>query len=126
MGNEYSAIAAKLRAMHARFLTEKDYEALLAGKSVNDICAYLKNTDGYSDVLENVNEREIHRGVMELLLEQDIMEEYVRLYNFADRPLRRLLNFWFIQREGEFIKRELRHIYTKEARTRDEVSQGRF
>lgn len=126
MSNEYSAIAAKLRAMHARFLTEKDYEELLSRKSVTDVCAYLKNTDGYSDVLGDINEREIHRGVMELILEQDIMDEYIRLYNFVDRPLRRLLNFWFIQREGEFIKREIRHIYTNEAYTRDEVSQGRF
>lgn len=126
MSNEYSAVAAKLKAMHSRFLTERDYEELLARTSVADMCAYLKTTDGYNDVLGEVNEREMHRGVMELLLEQDIMEEYIRLYNFVDKDKRDLLKFWFMEREIEFLKREIRYIYTHDERSSDEVNQGRF
>lgn len=126
MSNEYSAVAAKLRAMHSRFLTERDYEELLSKKSVADICAYLKTTGGYNDVLDGVNEREIHRGVMELVLEQDIMEEYIRLYNFVDKDKRDLLRFWFVNREIEFLKREIRYIYTHDERSSDEINQGRF
>ena len=51
MSAEYSAVAAKLKAMHSRFLTKHDYEELLSKKSVSDICFYLKSTPGYSDVL---------------------------------------------------------------------------
>ena len=126
MSNEYSAVAAKLRTMHARFLTEGDYEELLGKKSVADVCAYLKTTEGYMDVLDGVNEREMHRGVMELLLEQDIMDEYVRLYNFVDKGKRDLLKFWFVSREIEFLKREIRYIYTHDERSADAVNQGRF
>lgn len=126
MSNEYSAVAAKLHAMHSKFLTEKDYDELLQKKSVAEVCAYLKNTEGYRDVLSDTDEREIHRGVMEILLEQDIMEEYIRLYHFVDRDKRRLLNFWFMQRECEFLKREISYIYTQEQHVRDESSQGRF
>ena len=44
MSVEYSAIAAKLKAMYSKFLTRDDYEQLLERKSVNDICSYLKST----------------------------------------------------------------------------------
>ena len=81
MSVEYSAIAAKLKAMYSKFLTRDDYEQLLERKSVNDICSYLKSTPGYGEVLEQVNERDIHRGQMEILLEQEMVDEYVRLYN---------------------------------------------
>ena len=83
MSVEYSAIAAKLKAMYSKFLTRDDYEQLLERKSVNDICSYLKSTPGYGEVLEQVNERDIHRGQMEILLEQEMVDEYVRLYNFG-------------------------------------------
>ncbi len=126
MSVEYSAVAAKLKAMYSRFLTHEDYEELLTRKSVNDICAYLKSTPGYSDVLDGVNERNIHRGTMELMLERELMDEYIRLYNFVDQKNRTLLNFWFMERETEFLKREIRYIYTHEQRSSDEVNQGRF
>jgi V/A-type H+-transporting ATPase subunit C len=126
MSVEYSAIAAKLKAMYSRFLTREDYEELLTRKSVNDICAYLKSTEGYRDVLADVNERNIHRGTMEIMLEQEIMDEYVRLYNFMDHANREVLAFWFRERETEFLKREIRYIYTHEERSSDEINQGRF
>ena len=38
----------------------------------------LKVLPGYGEVLEQVNERDIHRGQMEILLEQEMVDEYVR------------------------------------------------
>lgn len=126
MSVKYSAIAAKLRAMHSKFITEHDYEELLSKKSVNDICAYLKATEGYNDVLGGVDEHNIHRGEMELLIEQDIVNEYVRIYNFIDKSGRALLDFWFMGYEIEFLKREIRHIYTHETRSDDDISRSKF
>lgn len=126
MSVEYSAVAAKLKAMYSRMLTAEDYEELLAKKSVNDVCAYLKATEGYSDVMSDVSERNIHRGQMEILLEQELVNEYVRLYNFVDHKKRLLLEFWFIRYEVGFLKREIRYIYTHEERSSDEVNQGKF
>ena len=114
MSVEYSAIAAKLKAMYSKFLTRDDYEQLLERKSVNDICSYLKSTPGYGEVLEQVNERDIHRGQMEILLEQEMVDEYVRLYNFMDNSKRTVMEFWFMRREIAFLKREIRDIYTHE------------
>lgn len=126
MNVEYSAIAAKLRAMYSKFLTKEDYGELLTKKSVNDICAYMKSTAGYGEALSGVSERSIHRGEMELLLYSEIMNEYVRIYNFIDHTKRKLIEFWFMRQEVEFLKREIRHIYTHEERSSDEVNQGRF
>lgn len=126
MSVEYSAVAAKLKAMYSNILKDSDYEELLNKKSVNDVCAYLKSTEGYGEVLADVSEREIHRGQMEILLEQELVNEYVRLYNFVDHKKRSLLEFWFIRYEVEFLKREISHIYTHEERSSDEVNQNKF
>lgn len=126
MSAEYSAVAAKLKAMYSKFLTASDYEELLAKKSVNDICGYLKSAPGYSEVLADVNERNIHRGQMELLLAQELMDEYIRLYNFLNHTKRELIEFWFMRHEVEFLKLEMRYIYTHEKRSSDEINQSRF
>ncbi len=126
MNAQYSAIAAKLRAMHARFLTDGDFEELLSKKSVNDICSYLKSTAGYSDCLAGVDERNVHRGEIEILLENNLVDEYVRLYNFIDNSKREIMRFWFMRHELEFLKREIRHIYTHETVSDDAVDKSRF
>lgn len=123
---QYSAIAAKLKAMSANFMTDEDFEQLLSKNSVNDICAYLKSTKGCADRLTGVDEHNVHRGEIEILLEQDLVDDYVRLYNFMDNSKRELLKFWFMRYELEFLKREIRHIYTHETVSDDEVARGRF
>lgn len=123
---QYSAIAAKLKAMHANFLTNEDFEQLLSKTSVRDICAYLKSTRGYSDSLSELNDKTAHRGDAEILLENDLVDEYIRLYNFIDHSKREIMKFWFMRHELEFLKREIRHIYTHEAVSDDIVDRGRF
>ena len=126
MEAQYSAIAAKLKAMRANFLTDEDFEGLLQKDCVNDICAYLKSTKGYGEILADINERDVHRGEIEILLYQDMVNEYERLYNFLDHSKREIMSFWFMRHELEFLKSEIRYIYTHEKRRQDEISQGRF
>lgn len=126
MDAQYSAVAAKLKAMHARALSDEDFEQLLSKNSVNDICAYLKSTDGYCGCLAEVDEHNVHRGEIEILLENELVDKYVRLYNFMDHSKREILQFWFMRYELEFLKREIRHIYTHEAVSDDAVDKSRF
>ena len=64
---------------------------------------------------------------MEILLEQEMVDEYVRLYNFMDDSKEEpLWNFAFMRREIAFLKREIRYIYTHEERSNDEVNQSKF
>lgn len=126
MNSEYSAVSAKLKAMYSNFLTKEDYEQLLSRKTVGEICGYLKSTPAYASVLESVNERDVHRGQVEILISVEIIDEYLRLYDFLDSSKREVLKFWFMRREIEFLTRELRYIFTHESRNADQFSQDRF
>lgn len=113
---QYSAISAKLKAMHGTYLTMQDYEQLLTKHTVGDVCAYLKNNTGYRKVLRNVNDREIHRLDLEVHLQRELREEYKRMYNFMNLSQRKMLRFWFEREEIEFMKRGLRYIFNGEKR----------
>lgn len=126
MNSEYSAVSAKLKAMYSKFLTKDDYEQLLTKKNVGEICGYLKSLPAYSSVLESVNERDVHRGQVEILISMEIVDEYLRLYDFLDSSKREILKFWFMRREIEFLTQELRYIFTHESRNADQVSQDKF
>lgn len=126
MNSEYCAISAKLKSMYSKFLTREDYEQLLSKKTVSEICSYLKSLPAYVSVLDTVNERDIHRGQMEILISMEIVDEYLRLYDFLDSSKREVLKFWFMRREILFLTRELRYIFTHESRNADEVSRDRF
>ena len=123
---QYSAVAAKLKAMHANFLTDEDFDRLLEKTSVKDICACLKATKGYGDVLSDIDESDVHRGAIEVKLYQDMVNEYERLYNFLDHSKREIMQFWFMRHELEFLKGEIRYIYTHEERKKDEISREKF
>ena len=126
MNSEYCAVSAKLKAMYAKFLKSEDYEQLLSKKSVGEICAYLKAHPAYSEVLENISERDVHRGQMELLMSGEVFDEYLRLYEFLDSSKREILKFWFIRREILFLIKEMRYIFTHESRNEDQISRDRF
>ncbi len=81
MGSSKSAnaVLAKARAKYGRRLTEKDYTNLLSCKSVAEVVTYLKNNTYYETVLKKVNEREIHRGQLEVILKQKLFEDFYSL-----------------------------------------------
>ena len=47
--------------MYGRRLTDKDYEDLLACKTVPEVANYLKNETVYSEILSGLNENDVHR-----------------------------------------------------------------
>ncbi len=114
MKEKYSAIAAKLKAASAGRLKRTDYDELLSKTSVNEIYSYLLTT-GYRDVLSELTKEQIHRTEIEKALRHEMIREYGRIYNFMDIDGKRVLEFWFMQREIEFLKRGLRHLYNKES-----------
>ena len=79
--NEYSskssnAVLAKTLAKYGKRLTDKDYASLLSCKSVSEVVTYLKNNTSYKEILKKVNEREVHRGRLELILRQKLAEDF--------------------------------------------------
>ena len=76
------AVLAKARAKYGNFLTERDYSALLACQSVAEVMVYLKSHTHYASVLAEVNERDVHRGRLEMLLRQYLFNEFDTLCRY--------------------------------------------
>lgn len=77
-----NAILAKTRAMYGQRLKEPDYKALLNCATVNDIAAYLKQHTWYAETLAPVNERDAHRGYMEMLMHQKLFHDFASLCRY--------------------------------------------
>ncbi len=113
--NRYSAIATKLKAMHAGALTPADYEQLLGKTTVGDVCAYLKHNTAYADVLREVNEYSIHRSELEICLQKSMKNDFFRLYKFVDFNQRKMMQFIFMEEEIAFLKRAIRYVCSEKS-----------
>ena len=76
------AVLAKARAKFGKFLTDRDYTNLIACQSVAEVMVYLKSHTHYASVLSEVNERDVHRGRLELLLRQYLFDEFDSLCRY--------------------------------------------
>ena len=77
-----NAVLAKMRAKYGKRLSDKDYNNLLACTSVAEVVAYLKNNTYYDTVLRTVNEREVHRGRLEMILRQKLFDDFYALCRY--------------------------------------------
>lgn len=76
------AVLAKARAKYGKFLTERDYANLLACQSVPEVMLYLKSHTRFASVLYEINERDVHRGRLEMLLRQHLFNEFDSLCRY--------------------------------------------
>ena len=74
MASSYAsnAILAKALSMYGNRLSSNDYSNLLACNNVREVALYLKNYTNYSEVLTDLNENDVHRGQLEVLLKKKI------------------------------------------------------
>lgn len=82
MPNTSYAVMTKARSKFGKRLTEKDYASLLACQSVTEVMSYLKSYTHYSSALEEMNERNVHRGRLESLLRQNLFYEFDSLCRY--------------------------------------------
>lgn len=116
MSNNYCAVNAKLKAMYSTCLTGEDYRNMLSRTTVSDICSYLKGNTGYGDILSEFGEKDAHRGRVEEVLENNLYEQYIRLYSFMSRSGRSVLKTWLMHREIDYIKSRARGFFNGEVR----------
>lgn len=76
------AVFAKARAKYGKRLTEKDYKNLLGCKTVAEVMIYLKSYTHYSTALKDINEHDVHRGMLEKLLSQKLFYEFFSLCSY--------------------------------------------
>ena len=82
MSNTSFAVLTKARAKFGKSLTEKDYNALLSCQNVTEVLSYLKSNTHYSSALNDINERDVHRGRLESLLRQNLFYEFDSLCRY--------------------------------------------
>lgn len=76
------AVLAKARAKYGRHLTDRDYSSIVACQSVAEVMVYLKSHTHFSSALSEVNERDVHRGRLEMLLRQYQFYEFDSLCRY--------------------------------------------
>lgn len=97
----------KARAKFGKQLKERDYNNLLACQSVAEVMVYLKSHTHYAKVLADVNERDVHRGRLEMLLRQNLFNEFDALCRYDSDVSTGFSQFVIEQTEVEQILRFL-------------------
>lgn len=96
-----NAIIAKSRAMYGRRLKEKDYTSLINCSTVGDVMSYLKAHTKYASVLNNMSERDVHRGQLETVLRQQLLREFESLARYEIATGEAFSDFLIIKAEVE-------------------------
>ncbi len=71
-----NAILSRARARYGKMLKISDYKNLINCKSVSEIAGYLKNNTDYQSILTGIDENDMHRGQLELLLKQKLFYDF--------------------------------------------------
>ncbi len=110
MGNllAYSGIVTKIRAMQSRLLKPKQFAEIANLGNVPEIVDYLKKNTAYAEVLDTLDESQIHRGNIEKVLVQSLYHDYTKIYRFCGQKQRRFLKMHMKSYEIELINYCLR------------------
>lgn len=106
MGNllAYSGIVTKLRAMEAKLLTPENFEEIAVLHSIPEVVQYLKEHSSYSEVLNQLNDNNLHRGSIEKVLTQGLYHEYSKIYSFCNMEQRKFMKLFIKRYEIDLIK----------------------
>lgn len=76
------AVIAKIKSKYGKKIKYEDYRNLINSNSLSEVISYLKNNTYYKDALSQVNPDNVHRGQLELLLEQNLFYDLGALYKY--------------------------------------------
>lgn len=80
--NSSAAVISKARSKYGKRLMPNDYKALVKCSSVASVVSYLKTHTSYTDVLSKINENEVHRGQLEMILRKKLFYEFDSLCRY--------------------------------------------
>ncbi len=124
MSARYCAVSAKLKAMSRGSMKRRDFEEILAKPTVKDIFDYLRTETMYGESLAALDGEEIHRRDVEAHLKNGLLHEFGRIYEFLDLNQKKLLEYWFMRYEVEYLKNSLRYIFNGEDDRTYELHKG--
>lgn len=106
----YSGIAAKVRAMESRLLTEEQFREMASLEDVRSAADYLKQQPAYETIFSGLDDTRLHRGYIEQLLAWSEYQDFTKLYRFSNLQQRRFLDLYFMNYEITIIKSVLRNV----------------
>lgn len=109
----YSGIITKTKALEAKFITYSNYQSISNLESVLDFVSFLKNHEGYKDVLAGIDETAIHRRQVEGIFINSLYRDFSRLYQFANPEQRNVLDLIFFRFEVNILKACLHMVYNQ-------------
>ena len=111
--HNYSAISTKIRAMKSRFLSDKDYEALIESNNIKDSLNYLNQFTDYKYAFSQMDIESLHRTDIERILYLSRYDDFSKLYKFANQNQRCFLRIYLLRYEVEILKKIFRAYYSK-------------
>ncbi len=105
-----SALSAKVHAMTGKALTNRDYDAMMALKSVPAIALYLIENTNYADAFCGISAADIHRAKLERLLREHLRADIKRLIPFMSADAKKFTEITSLGEGIEKIKICLRLI----------------
>lgn len=109
---KYSHLTAKIRAMLGKMLTVDDFEHMMHLNSVTDVAGYLKKNTYYHTYFENIDDNEIHRGELEVLLYRALITDALKIAKFLKGNEKTIYRFVYRKQEIEDLKKMLRALET--------------
>ncbi len=97
---EYSGLVAKARAMKGRLLKREDFERISEYQTVEETIAFLREQESYGKIYGGHEEIK-HRGQVEALIHNSILEDYRKLYKFGNAQQKKALELYYGQLQYE-------------------------
>jgi len=107
----FAAVNAKIKAMEGSFLKDEDYRNLLGMESVVEIARYLKEKTAYSEALASVEVENIHRGMLENLIKQNMVRNIDKIIHYFTGDYRDFIKTLYAKYEIEELKVIARAVY---------------
>ncbi len=106
-GLSSNAVSAKARGMHGKRLNNSNFMDLLNCKTIHDVAYYLKNRTSYNKILAEINENEITRSQLEVLLKQKIFADCSDLGKYGAAVGERFSDYLIMRSEIEQVMHSL-------------------
>lgn len=100
---KYDAVTAKCRCIIGQLLTKEQYMNLISSRTLADAVAYLKDETAYADLLDSVEPSRAHRAHLEQLLENNLLDAYIKLYTFTSGAERRFIGHLMEELELRYL-----------------------
>lgn len=111
----FAAVNSKIKTMEGEFLKGEDYESLLRLESVTEVARYLKERTAYSTALASVEVENIHRGMLEDLIKQNMVKKIDGIIHYFTDDYRDFIKTLYAKYEIEELKVIARAVYNGKA-----------